>query len=143
MRLLRFHWSRRAGRIFQEHQIAQPRACRGFESAFPVRSPQIHRASERLLSSVVEVVSKRTDLRLKFNGRNQASLDHHKQIPFFLRSKPSWKIDMPFAIDYWPIDARLFQEISDQSHKTVHLAPASNRGSSASIANTCLLPLLL
>jgi hypothetical protein len=50
---------------------------------------------------------------------------------------------MPVAIYDWPIDTRLFQEISNHRHESVHLTATSDRRSSASIANAALSPLLL
>jgi len=50
---------------------------------------------------------------------------------------------MPFAIDYRPVNARLFQEVSNQSNKTIHLTSARDRRSRSSITNAGLSSLFL
>ena len=50
---------------------------------------------------------------------------------------------MPFAVDDWLIHARLFQKVSDQRNKTVHLTSARDSRSRTRIANSRLSSLFL
>src|SRR6266481_4582655 len=125
--------------VFHKNYPAEPRRMQTEDSLLEC-PPQINRASDRFLRSVVEVVSEtRPDMAFQLNGGAQSGLSDNDHIPLFCGPIEPGKFD-PCSKPYFLIRKTCSSnEVAKYRAKSVKMSPARNFASRPRIDHTSRL----
>lgn len=134
-------WTRRSGRLFQHHQVPEPRTSRRDECGLRIRSPKASRVAQCLFNAVVKVVAERSDVSLDLNHCDEIVPRFDDEIPILCRPEVARKRGV-LGEDLRVGDACLAHDVGEKAYEAVSVLASGDRCSAACIFLAAVAALL-